>query len=360
MGSLMRRHHIIALILLAFSSQAFAGQPADPYVVTGIPVQATAPSWVEAQTIAINSGRQKAWTQVYRRLTKQEDWSRQPVLDDTTLARLIASYTPADERRSTTRYSARMTYAFNPVAVRHLLHSQNIVYADEVVKPVLVIPMGPTYQPRSVWATAWLNPKYRRNAVPLFLPPASAAATLAGVKFADADWKTVGPIAAQVKANDAYLALASTAGNQVTVRLKRLGFGNSEPIPDVAVTIPPGTPAQNAYAAVADNTAIAIANAWKAHAAIDYSRRSRVTCDVQIDSLAQWGTMLQKLATVPNVTDVGVTAMNIGEARVVVSYVGNLDQLHDSMTKSGFDFENNDGAWTIALTPPPTTDASTQ
>ena len=345
----MFRFSLITLISLILSTVAFAGPPADPFTVTGIQVEASAQSSVEAQSIAINSGKQKAWTQVYHRLAKQEDWSKQPALDDTALTRLIASYLPGNERRSTTRYSATMTYVFNAGAVRHLLHSQNIAYADENAKPVLVIPMGPAYQPHSVWATVWLNPKYARGAVPISPPPASAAAALADVKFSDPDLKTIAPIAAQVHASDAYLALATAANGHVIVKLKRVGLGNSSPIPDVDVAIPAGTPAANAYSAVADNTAIAIANAWKGHAAVDYSRRSRMTADIHIDSLEQWAALFTKLSTVPNVSDVTVAAMDTGEARVVVTYLGNLDQLHDNMTKSGFDMTSNDGgAWTLA------------
>lgn len=349
----MRGISFISLILFVFSAPAFAGPPADPFTVTGIQVQATAQSSIEAQNIAINSGKQRAWTEVYHRLAKQEDWSKQPALDDTAVTRLIASYLPNNERRSTTRYSATMTYTFNAGAVRHLLHSQNIAYVDEETKPVLVIPLGPTYQPHSVWATVWLNPKYARGAVPIFPPPAGAATALAAVKFSDPDLKAIAPIAAQVHASDAYLALASAANGHVIVKLKRVGLGNSSTIPDVDVTIPPGTPAPNAYAAVADNTAIAIANAWKGHAAIDYGRRSRLTADVHIDSLEQWAGLFTKLSTVPNVSDVTVAAMDTGEARIVVTYIGNLDQLHDNMTKSGFDMNGQDGAWTIALTPAP-------
>jgi hypothetical protein len=36
---------------------------------------------------------------------------------------------------------------------------------------------------------------------------------------------------------------------------------------------------------------------------------------------------------------------------VVLTYIGNIEQLHDNMTKNGIDLANDDGAWTIAATP---------
>ncbi len=43
---------------------------------------------------------------------------------------------------------------------------------------------------------------------------------------------------------------------------------------------------------------------------------------------------------------------------MVVTYIGNVEQLHDNMSKNGIDLANSDGAWTIAPAPPPADDAS--
>src|SRR5436853_3044334 len=99
---------------LALSHLAVAD---DPFTVNGIKVDATAQSAIEAQTKAINSGRAKAWQTLYRRLAKQQDWGRQPALDDATLQRLVRSYQARDQRSSTTRFVANMTYVFSANAV---------------------------------------------------------------------------------------------------------------------------------------------------------------------------------------------------------------------------------------------------
>ncbi len=96
-------------------------------------------------------------------------------------------------------------------------------------------------------------------------------------------------------------------------KLKRVGLGQSASALDVDVPIPAGTAAANAYAAVADNTAVAIINAWKGHASVD-NRRSKVTAEIHIDSLEAWGALQQKLLTVPNVSDVTVAAMDTGRS----------------------------------------------
>ena len=94
-------------------------------------MDATAASSTEAYNAALADGRPRAWQILYRRLTRQQDWARQPELDAAALVRITRGYTVANERRSTTRYVADVTYQFNPDAVgpaaagrRHRLYAR--------------------------------------------------------------------------------------------------------------------------------------------------------------------------------------------------------------------------------------------
>lgn len=347
--------------LLVLASAPFARAGEDPYTVSGISVDATAASAIEAQTIAINSGQQRAWSTLYRKLTKAQDWPKQPTLDATQLQRLIRNYLPVNERRSTTRYVASMTYVFNPDGVRRVLRQANIAYADMQAHPVLVVPMSPAYQARAPWTLAFANPRYTGGAVPLLLPHGDAvdAAALGPLKFATATWQDIEPVASRLHATEAYLALAEPANGQFVVKLRRVAQGNSPTIPDVTMPVPPKTPPAKVYGAAADATASAIVDAWKAHSAIDFGKRSHLLAEVRIESLDAWSAMQQKLATVPNVTEVAVVAMNIGEARVSISYVGTSEQLTQTLQQAGFALANDDGAWWLSAEAA-TTDTATQ
>src|SRR5215468_2163436 len=55
-----------------------AARAADPtYTVSGIHVDATAPSASAAEAIAIDQGRPTAWNILFKRIAKQSDWSKQ-------------------------------------------------------------------------------------------------------------------------------------------------------------------------------------------------------------------------------------------------------------------------------------------
>ncbi|HXL99841.1 MAG TPA: DUF2066 domain-containing protein [Rhizomicrobium sp.] len=350
----MRRILVIPLFLLVFLSPAAAAPPADPFTVTGIQVDASAASATEAQNIAINSGFQRAWTAVIHRLTKQEDWSKLPTLDDQAIQRLVANYLPVNVRRSTTRYSASMTYTFNGDAVRRMLRGQGIAYTDMAAHPILIVPLAPRYDPHGAWTNAFFNPRYSHAAVPLNLPipDAPTISALGAVTFDSAQWPQLQSIAGRVRAEEGMLLLFSNDKGKVTVKLRHVGIGAPWTVPDVVVPEPPGALPAKIYADAADAAAAAVINAWKAHSAIDFGKRSRLVAAVQIESLDAWGTMQQKLATVPTITDVGVVAMDIGEARVSITYVGTAEQLKDSIAQAGYDLEN-DGGWSLEALPPP-------
>jgi len=340
------------LVLFAFALLVLAAGPAaaeDPFTVSGIGVDASAASAAVAQTIAINSGRPKAWSVLVRRLTKEADWPKLLTVDDLTLQRMIRGYTVQDERRSTTRFVANITYVFNPDAVRRLFRADNVAYVDTSMPPVLVVPMAPGYAANGAWTGLMAA---RRSAAPIVLPVGDGldASELDGIKFDTVSWQDLQPVAQRQHAGEAYLALAIPAKNQITVKLRRVGPGASPPIPDVVVPVAANEPAPQAYAAAADATAAAIANAWKLRAAIDFSQRSKLTAEVAIQSPQSWGALLQKLGTVPVVTDVTIVGMDAGEARVALTYAGSADQLHDMLTGANLDLSQRDGRWWLSDT----------
>jgi len=352
---------IVFAVMLGFASAlSLAGARAadDPFSVSGIAVDATASSASVAQYNAINEGRARAWTMLYRKLTKSQDWGRQPVVDDITLQRMIRSYLPSNERRSTTRYVATMTYVFNPDAVRRLLRTQNVPYVDMDLRPVLVVAMAPGYSPHSAWAQLWANRKPAGGAVPILPPLGDAldAQALGALNFATAQWQDVEPAASRVHASEAYLVQVIPGKGTIAVAIRLLGPGQAPPIPNVVVPIRPGQTGPQAYGAAAEAAASAIIDAAKSRSAIDFSKRFRLTADAHIGSLADWGLLMQKLGTVPTITGVEVLAMNEGEARIVITYVGSPEQLAALAAQSNLDLSNDSGSWQLtvqAATPTP-------
>ncbi|MDE2265269.1 MAG: DUF2066 domain-containing protein [Alphaproteobacteria bacterium] len=343
--------------LLSFSALAFAlafvclsARPAAAdglFTVSNIHVDASAASVVEARNAAIASGRPAAWQVLYRRLTRQQDWARQPMVDDSQLQRLITTYFPSNERRSTTRYVADMTYVFNPDAVARLLQTAGIPYAAAAAKRILVIPMAPGYARNSGWTTALASPRFADSVVPFSVPIGDAqdVSALSGLGFDTASWADIEPVASRVHATEAVLVQAVVIGNRMAITLRRLGVGElpTKTSLDVPLLQNPGA----TYPSAADAAVRAIDDMWKSHAAVDFSQKGTLAVDVRFASLAQFASMQSALGGVPNVAGVSVDAIDIGQARLSLSYIGTIDQLRAALTQAGIGLVSRGGAWQL-------------
>lgn len=354
---------------LAFAFLLPGGAPAADltYSVSGIHVDATGASASAAEAIAIDQGRPRAWDTLYRRLVKQSDWGKKPQLDAAAIKRLARSYTVTHEKRSTTRYVADVTYIFSPEAVSRVLGGISTAYRLPAnMRRILLIPMSPTFDPKSAWVSAFSSPRFSASAVPFAVPSGTAPdiVALGALKFDAITWADVQLVAARIHASEVVLVLAipitqggtSTAApmtGKVQIWLKRIGIAESPMKTSLDVPLIKN-PAQT-YPLAADAAVHGIEVMFQQKPPIDFGPRGTLTADVRIDSLGQWTLMQNAFATTPNVLSVQVTAMDIGEAKVIVTYQGSPDTLQNALAPQGVALTRNaDSSWSMAYaTPPP-------
>jgi hypothetical protein len=341
------------VLLSALAALALLAMPADAqtrgdlYTVSDIHVDVSARSSTEAFTTAIASGRPQAFQILFRRLTQQKDWGRQPNLDGTALLRLSRGYNVANERRSTTRYVADVTYLFNPDAVSRLLRAVNIAFTAQAPSShLLLIPMAPNVA-GGAWANTLAAPAAQAAAmVPYSLPSADDLRAMAQLNFDGAQWNDIAAAAARAHANGAALVQSIYANGKITVNVRLLA-ANQAPVKtsvSVAMTGTVGT----AYPAAANAALAAIDDLWKARVTVDPSQRGRLSVDMRVASLQQWGDTQAALSATPLVTNVTLVAMDTGYARMVIAYTGTADQLRDALGAVHLTLTNRGGQWMLA------------
>jgi len=334
----------LALALWCASFIVPAKAADELYTVSGIHVDASAASSAEAANIAIAQGRPKAWQVLYRRLTREEDWPRQPALDPATLVRVSRGYVPANERRSTTRYVADVTYQFNPEAVARVLRDANIAFTQQAVHRILLVPMSPAYN-NGPWAQAFTSPSLRSGVVPFALPTAADAGDLSGLDFDNANWDDVAAAAGRAQTTEAALVQVVYLNGKVTVNIRRLGQGETPT--KTSVDVPLLQTISTTYPAAAQAALGAMDDLWKSRSVVNVNSRGTLVADVQVSSLDQWGAIQTALAGIDNVTGVQMVAMDLGYARLSIAYQGSQDQLRDAMSGQGFTLSGKPGAWII-------------
>ena len=333
----------------------FGAQAADPtFTVSNIHVDASAASAAAAQAIAIDQGRPKAWDILFKRVAKQADWPKEPKLDTIALRGLARGYTVANEKRSTTRYVADVTYIFSPEAVARVLRTISPAYAVAQARRILVIPMSPTFNKDSNWANAFASPRFAGSLVPFIVPSGGSAdvAALGHLQFDAVTWADIELVAARLRVTEAVIALAVPIPGKIQVWLKRIGLAEAPTKVSFDVPLVQNNLTQT-YPAAADQAVHGIEDMWRQKAPVDLSIKSTLVADIRISSPAQWNTIQAAMALVTSVRDVNILAMDIGMMRVSLSYLGTSDQLHDALAPVGIALTRDETGWTIAYAPPP-------
>ncbi len=337
--------------LLLFVPMAAQAQDVT-YTVSGIHVDSTAASATAAQTIAIEGGRGKAWDTLYRRLAQQSDWGKQPKLQGPDLEHLFRGYTAHNEKRSTTRYVADITYIFSPVAVGRVMAKVSSAYAmTSSARRILIIPLSPGFDPDGSWAETFASPRFQGSAVPFTVPGTADKETLNKLKFDTAGWPDVQKAASRIRAAEAVFVLATVNGKVLDLQLKRVGAFEQPTL--ATAQVPLQRNATETYPAAADASVKAIEDMFKAKAAIAAGIKNRLTADMHINSLEQWAAMQNAMTSVTNVTGVQVMAMDIGLVRVAISFMGTTDQLRDALAPAGVALTKDGDSWALASAPPP-------
>ena len=321
-------------------------QAQELFTVSGVHVDATAASSGEALNLAVAQGRPRAWQILFRRLTREQDWARQPAVDGAALLRLSRGYTIANERRSTTRYVADVTYIFNRDAVSRILQGAGIAFTTVMPKRLLIIPMAPTFSATGPWAQAFAAPALRDSPVPFSVATAADTPNLGNLNFDTASWNDVAVVAGRVKASEAALMQVVYVNNKVTVNIRRLGAGVA-PV-KLSVDVPLLQTVPTTYPSAAQAAIHVIEEMWKSRAAVDFSRRAQLTVIAKPANAADWGAIRTALSDVDNVTSVQILVMDIGYAQLSLTYQGNADQLRDAMNNAGLSLVNRNGEWGIA------------
>jgi hypothetical protein len=314
------------------------------FAVGSVKVDATAASATEARDTAIAQGRPIAWAKLYRRLTRSKDWPRQPQLDDQTLLHMIRGLEIANEKRSSTRYLAEITYDFNAPAVRKVLQQAGIAYSEASGKRVLVIPIlaGKPFESASPWTQAWARGDLSNSLTPIVLPSGNTVDldVLARSDLAALNWSTFARLAARYSASEVVVAEASENANAVTVRLVRVSSAGA-----TVLSLPP----RMGYGAAADAAVTSLSEAWKGRSVVDYGQKSKLTAVVSFSSGREWASIRTRLAAVPTVANVSIVGLSLNSAEIELAYVGQLPQLQDALTQQSLNLRAGVGTYSLRL-----------
>ncbi len=348
----------IFVVTLLFVPAAARAQLADTYTVRDIQVDTRDQNVNLARDRALMEGQREAYQTLMQRLTAPADWPRLPKISDAELQDIVIDVGIDQEKRSTVRYLATLSVRFKPDAIRRLLRSANIAYAEWRGRPVVVLPVlqgdsGPVpAEAPNPWRDAWKS-SAAQGVVPFYVPTAEQTdGTVAAAQAATGAPEVLASLGQRFNAQDQVIAVAVP---------QRLEGGNAKLDVSIVGSGPVGglLSGSRSYVGEAGETldmlfrravadiAKTANDGWKSGNLLQYDRSASLAVMVPINGFEDWLALRDRLTRSTPVRSYEVAALSKSEAALVLHYVGDQQQLEAVFVQNGLALTWADDHWVL-------------
>jgi hypothetical protein len=348
-------------LALVFALIAAPAMASDVFTVPDVAVEATAESAAAARDIALAKGQRDALTQLFQRLTVPEDAAKLPKVTDDLVARTVRGFQVDGEKTTPTTYRAKLRVTFRRDAVLEALGGAEVAYARPAERPIVVLPVWQTaggpilWEEGNPWREAWLGRDGSADLVPLLVPSGDVEdlRTVDAAQAMNGDPVALAAIAQRYDSDTVLVieARLTPDGTGLDLNVRRLGPSGSISVQDhVGLDAALADPAEQLRAA-ADEVAGRSEQETKSENLVPTGAPGSMPATVRVGSLQDWVTVRQRIATVPAVTRMDVTALATTDAKVVLHYVGDPAALAGAMASRGLALTSEPGGMVLALGP---------
>lgn len=358
--------HISAALLSFFligtlaAAALKAADATDVFTVANVHVDESAAAAAGARDTALSRGERRAFDELMRRLTVRSDRDRLPRPSAETLSGLVQDIAIANEKNSSVRYIADITYRFKAQAIRNLMRSSGLRYAETRSKPVLVLPLYETagtialWEDPNPWRKVWSAAPERTGLMPLRTPAA--------------DLKDVSEISAELAASGDVPRLKQIAqryGADAAIVARAVMGARPDGRPEVAVTaVTYGARDQTVVTTLAAtanetldallerarrDTADLVEDYWKSANLIQFEQNSVMVAEMPLSSLRDWVEAQKRFREVAFIQRVDLVLMSREEARFNLFYLGDAAQLKLALAQKDLVLTEGEGSWTLSF-----------
>lgn len=330
------------------------------FEVKNVYVDVTAENATAARKQAMREGEGKAFDILLKRLTLQHDWELLPWVEPVQRAQYIRDFTVSGEKTSSVRYLATYTYHFKAEAIRRLLKSRNIAFAETISKPVLVLPLledgarVTLWDEPNLWRDSWSNVSLTNGLVPIALPLGDLA-DISGVSAQQANNVEEGPLMAMAQrygVNSVVVAKLVVAARDergqptdVDLIVNRIGDKYAGRTTALGLRLNEGETPEALLGRVANETINRLEESWKADNILQFGVANVLPVNLQIGALNEWLNVRKRLADVAVVQQVELALLSRDTVQLNLHFIGNLDQLIGSLRQVDLDLNVSGESW---------------
>jgi hypothetical protein len=350
------------LIGIVNPAALLAADAPDIFTVANVHVDESAAAAANARDIALARGERRAFDELMRRLTVRVDRDRLPRPGAETVAGLVQDIAIANEKNSRVRYIADITYRFKPQAIRNLMRSSGLRYAETRSKPVLVLPLYETagtialWEDPNPWRKVWSEAPERTGLVPLKVPESNLSdiSEISAELAAAGDVQRLRPFAQRYGADAVIVARAKVGtrpDGRSEVAVTAVTYGGADRDQTVVTTLAAGANENlDALLERARRDIVElIEDNWKTANLIQFEQNSVMVAEMPLTSLREWVEAQKRFREVALIQRVDLVLMSREEARFNIFYLGDASQLKLALAQKDLVLTEGEGNWTLGF-----------
>jgi hypothetical protein len=350
--------YVFAILLSGIFCQAKTALGADAFEIKGIFVDVTAENVTAARKQAMREGEERAFKILLKRLTLKADYDFLPFLEPTERAQYVKDFSVSGEKTSAVRYLGTLSYHFKDDAIRNLLKSRNLAFAETFSKPVLVIPLYEVAARKSIWdepnpwSSAWSRLRNISNGlVPLALPLGDLAdiSGLSASQAAEGNETALINMANRYGSNGVVVAqmIASQTGDRVDLVINRIGGKNAGRTTLLGLQKEINETQELFFQRVATLVTENIEEAWKKDNILQFGQTGVLPVNLRIKGLNEWLSVKKRLNGVAVVRKVELALLSRDTVQLNLHFIGDLDQLITSLRQIDLDLTVQGESWAL-------------
>ena len=350
----------ILAALLSMAAQPLAAAT-DIFEVADVKVDVTAKTAAAAREKALADGQATAFRLLMERLVLVDDVNRLPTQSTTEVAPLVRDFSVANEKVSTVRYLASLTFRFKADEVRRFLIGWRLPFAETRSKPVLVLPV---YQAQGAlllwddpnpWRHAWSVLPQKDSLVPLALPAGDLTdiATIGAEQAVRGDQQRLAAVALRYRTDSTLVALATlglsarSSGPSLDVFVTRHGGGDQTFVRSYAAGQTESV--DTLLLRAASDIARQIKNTWKRENLLQFGQDAILAATIPVSSLGHWLEIRKRLGLVAVIRKIELVLMSRDEVRVNLHYIGETEQLTVALKQADLILDEQSGSFMLGL-----------
>ena len=307
-------------------------------------------------------GQVEGLRRLLRRLVPAEDYQRLPAVGPAEIERYVQNFEIAEEQVASDRYLAQLTVSYQPDAVRELLQTQELSYAETVSEPVVVLPVYRTAAGAQLWPDdnpwwqAWaehLDPeRLLRLVLPLGDLEDMAAVTPDGAMAGDP--VALAALSQRYGSDDVLVAIATARGGAAAaatqppaLELEMRRGGAEQANPPETLVAAPGQTLEGLMAEAVVGVQDSLDEQWKNANLLRYDQRGVMVVDIPIARLSDWVEISRGLDGLTEVTDVTIATFARDKVRAQIRYIGDEIRLEEALGRIGLALSREGESWQL-------------